>query len=143
MKFATWRQAVRLLLVLGLAPAPLAVFSYQGPRLEATYTVTAARPAAGAVSITFAFTLENLENTDTDVERIELGNLADLDAGYATFDGGTLAGRGTIRGSVEATVPQSVFDRWQRGGPATLYVYSRGEQGSVRRTRVDAYRVPD
>ncbi len=143
MRSVTWRHALRVLLVLGLAPAPLAVFSYQGPRLSATYTASAERPAAGSVSIRFSFTLENLESAETRVERIELGNLANLDSAYATFDGGTLTARGTLRGSATATIPQSVFDRWQGGGPATLYVYTLTDRGNVRRNRVDAYRVSD
>ncbi len=141
MRSATWRHAVRIVLVLGLMPAPLAAFSYQGPRLEATYRVTSARPAAGSVAISFSFKLLNLESDDVEVESIVLGDLSSFDRPYATFDGGTLSGRGRITGTADATIPQSVFDRWQNGGPATLFVYTRTRDGNVRRNRVDAYRL--
>ena len=140
MKRATWHQALKLLLVLGLVPAPHAALSYQGPRLSASFSVSGARPTAGGASLTFSFTLENLESAETTVERVELVGLSGADGAYATFDGGTLAGRGTIRGSAVATVPKSVFDRWEGGAPATLLVYTRTGHGDARRSRVDAYR---
>ncbi len=141
MKSARWHHALRVLLVMGLMLAPVAVFSYQGPRLQATYTVSSVRPTAGAVDVTFSFNLENLESTDTYVERIDLASLSDAESSFASFSGGTLAALGSLRGSAVATIPQAVFDRWQSGGPATLFVYTRTAYGNLRRNRVDAYRV--
>lgn len=134
----SFRVAVAAPLILSAALAANPPLAYQGPRLSATYTPEDVRPMASGVSMTFRFALSNTGDTDAVVDRIVLSGLAGPDAGYATFDGGTLRAGDTLTGSSSVVVPRSDWDAWRAGRRAALYVYTRTERGDTFRTRVDA-----
>ncbi|MBZ5637131.1 MAG: hypothetical protein LAO51_00085 [Acidobacteriia bacterium] len=142
MRLTRIEKVLRVLLVTGLAAGATAVLAFQGPRLSATYEASSVSAGSAGVSVTFAFTLHNRGDAEIVVDRIALADLSDAESAYATFGGGTIGSGGELSGSRMATVPGAAFERWQSGGPAVLYVYSRTERGDVFRTRVDAYRAP-
>jgi hypothetical protein len=123
----------------GLEVTAVPLLAYQGPRMTATYETTGARSSAGSVQITFSFALWSQQETEIVVESIVLAGLSGPDSGYARFAGGTLRPGGKLSGSASISVAATQYEAWQSGRTASLFVYTRAEDGSTRRTRVDAY----
>jgi hypothetical protein len=130
------QRVVMALTLAGLA-AGLTSLLAAGPPLSATFKVADVQVSGDSVHLTFSFSLHTAQPSDLTVEAIKLGNPSAADRPYATFSGGTIPAGGELTESKSVTIPNKAFKKWQAGEPATLFVRTPSENGSVW-TRVDA-----
>ena len=136
MRVLRFRRALAVAVVAAVVALTAPVFA--APEFTATYKVADVKTSGDAVNLTFSFRLRAAQPSDIVVEAIKLGNTAASDTAYASFPGGTLKAGGELTGTASASIPKRVYQKWQAGEPAALFVRTTSDAGGTVWTRVDA-----
>ena len=130
MRYPALHRVVLVLFALALATGGLAVADNQPP-LTATYSAENINLGPASVNVTFTFTLTNHGAAEIKADNIKLSNMMKTET-YATFDGGTISPGGQLSRTKIVVVPGAVAKGLKEGQPASLFVKTLTDNGSMQ-----------
>ncbi len=131
----------RLIVVAAILAAGIAAVAQEGPGLTILYRMSGVSEGSANVTMDLTLRIYNLREHSITLRDVRLTDPA-MDSTYATFSRVTVEPRGSTELTDSVTVPRDEYDRWQRGGQPTVFVFEDTPQGDVVRTRLAASKIP-
>ena len=110
------------------------------PAFAATYRAERVSVGSATVDLDFSARVFNIGSVDAEIRSIRLASPSSAVAPFAEFDGASIAAGASTDVSARVTISRQEWQRWEKGGPATLFAFVERASGDLGRTRIAAYR---